>query len=136
MKQPLIIFFLLILISSCQKNTSDLGPEFHYFVGHWKNINGDDEINIYVNENGKVDMHCSVERGQKFRVRKLRSVKDLDFYGFPRKEYVYSDKDGSGPYLQIDVNLNYDTARFYINGKKPTVNDTLLNDEWIFFIKD
>lgn len=49
---------VLLLVFSCNKDSIDLGPDYHKLIGHWKNINGDENIRLEFSKRGK----CTIDR--------------------------------------------------------------------------
>ena len=111
MKSSILMLLLyLVFLLSCSK-TNHLGSEFKTFVGTWKNINGDLPITIIIDENGKVQVLKSVERGVEFRAHYFRkdSIEESVYFQYTlSKEKVIRDHK----YLKFSKTPNNDTLIF------------------------
>lgn len=61
------LYFVILIVGSCSKDTNNLGSDFEKLVGTWRNIEGDLPIQILIRKNGKIEVLKSIERGYKFR---------------------------------------------------------------------
>lgn len=124
---------VLLLVFSCQKDSIDLGPDYHNLIGHWKNINGDLPITITIKKNGQVKVLKSIERGISFRANYLSSD---TIEASTSKQYTLSkDKEiNDNYYLKFVKNPNHDTLVFRVGTL--IMNSASMYDDDIKFIKD
>lgn len=118
---------------SCSKNSYNLGSDFEKLIGTWRNINGNQPIEVKIRGNGKVEVHKSIERGISFKTKYFESYSSPNPIG--SFEYSLSEEKDIfiGRYLTFNCNSNFDTIAFHVG--------TLLADNTaqygeIFFIKD
>lgn len=129
-----IIQFLLIsvVVFACNKS-STLGSDFTYFVGTWKNMNGDVPVTIEIHNNGRIIVHKSIERGIDFKARFFwkDSIEQSDY-----EQYLLSKDEQieNKNYLIFKKHPNEDTL-FFLTGTL-IENSVAMYGEEIKFIRD
>jgi hypothetical protein len=112
--KALIIASCSFLFFSCGKISNKIGEDYFKVVGRWKNINGDENIEIVFSKRGKVSIEREFARGGTFFINKFDYVgpsnSGLLSHSFMVKnkkydQFGYSD----APYLFTNDLNNFDT---------------------------
>jgi hypothetical protein len=129
-----IVALVLLILFSCKKEKLELGEDFDRIVGNWESINGNDKTFISIEENGKVKVERSTERGQRFRIEETEENNFLKpQIGNNWTAIICNNSKSYDQIIYFHKNKKSDTIIFwigdYIHG------DTLLNQDQ-FFVRD
>jgi hypothetical protein len=109
-KFSILIFFMCFLINACQKEKISVP---NYLIGEWKNIDGLEQIRLIIENNGKIVLMRSAERGFSFKVKKIEKTTIFSIVNFSFYDSKKSYNDGNNVKFSISHKIdNFDTIRF------------------------